>query len=181
MGCDGFEQRIVEYLDGEITSEEENTLKDHLQICDNCREFYKDIKIYFELFISLPLLSPERDFTNKVMNQIQSQRRLRDLLAAAFFLAIFSISSLVQFPKNLASLMNGTEEMVDFMGKLFWSFGSLLNTTIALVNLIGKIFYKSEKILILLAQSVPIIPAGIIGALIFAHIYLLSRWLIAKT
>lgn len=175
MACDSFERELVEYIDGELDPAEEMRLKAHMEKCRSCRAFFADVKRDNELFSSLSPFYPEKDFTTKVMHRIQNQRRRRETLAAAFFLLMYAASSVVQLPQNLTNLMSGIAEVLDFMEKLAVYLVGVFNAGITLVNIGGEILFEFEEFTLLLLKGIPILPMTVIGVVLFAHLYLLSR------
>ncbi|HHW03625.1 MAG TPA: hypothetical protein GXX35_12615 [Thermoanaerobacterales bacterium] len=70
MGCDLYEEKIMEYLDGALDGREWAKLEKHLLTCARCSKFLDDMQNQYAMLSDLPLLSPGQDFTQKVMKKI---------------------------------------------------------------------------------------------------------------
>jgi len=62
------------YLDGELTANEEQVLKEHLQQCPACMRHFQELKKTDAFIKSSSLLSTPSDFTNKVMEQLPKEQ-----------------------------------------------------------------------------------------------------------
>ncbi|HHV18979.1 MAG TPA: zf-HC2 domain-containing protein [Thermoanaerobacterales bacterium] len=74
MSCNLYEDLIMEYLDGELICSEKENLKSHLQECASCREFLSIQKKQHTMLRALPLFTPGKDFTIKVMKDIHRKK-----------------------------------------------------------------------------------------------------------
>ncbi|WP_456272736.1 anti-sigma factor family protein [Bacillus sp. AK031] len=98
-----YEEYIHEYLDEEITQDHEKKLKEHLQRCEDCQQFFHEMKKSIALVQSTSHIHAPDDFTSKVManlprekKKVGVQRWLRHhpLVTAASLFFIFMIGSL---------------------------------------------------------------------------------------
>lgn len=95
-------EQMHNYLDGDITIEEEANLREHLSSCEECREHMNELKETVFLFSQLEPVAPSANFTANVMAQLPKQKRklhigkfLRKypmLTAAAMFLVLMSVT-----------------------------------------------------------------------------------------
>lgn len=44
MNCKDMEERLIDYIDGELSNEENTEVKDHLDKCSNCQNEYEELK-----------------------------------------------------------------------------------------------------------------------------------------
>lgn len=49
MRCKEFENKIIDYLESELSDSDMNRMKKHLEECDNCNHLYTEIKKTYEL------------------------------------------------------------------------------------------------------------------------------------
>ncbi|KYC88486.1 MULTISPECIES: anti-sigma factor family protein [Heyndrickxia] len=64
-----------EYMDGDISSEHETILKEHLQTCADCTRHFQELKKTTALIKSTPLICASSDFTAKVMAKLPKEKR----------------------------------------------------------------------------------------------------------
>lgn len=93
-----------EYLDDEITEEHEKILREHLQRCTDCQEYFRELNKAIALVQSTSHIQAPDDFTSKVLaglpkekkkNEIQRWFRGHPLLtAASLFIALMTGSIL---------------------------------------------------------------------------------------
>ncbi|WP_210367101.1 anti-sigma factor [Bacillus sp. REN3] len=89
-----------EFLDDEISTEHENVLREHLQSCSDCRDYFRELKRAVALVQSTSHIQPSADFTSKVMNRLPKEtkkteikrwfRRHPLLTAASLFIALMT-------------------------------------------------------------------------------------------
>ena len=83
MSCLRIDQ-IYLFLEGELSSEEYRSVKDHLSACEKCRRAVQERKLLLEASESLPLWKTPRDFTQRVLDSIFPQKiTLRDWIVTA--------------------------------------------------------------------------------------------------
>lgn len=93
-----------EFLDGELSYEDELVLKEHLQKCPDCQKHFQELKRTEAYIKSVSHIQTSDDFTSKVLASLPKEKRMTSvkrwfkhhpmLTAAAVFL-IFMIGSLV--------------------------------------------------------------------------------------
>lgn len=108
MNCLHIDQ-IYLYLEGELSPEDNRSIKDHLSVCDKCQKAVEERKLLLEASQSLPAWETPKDFTARVLAYIFPKRiTLRDWIATAAiglssavlaFFAVYLISG-----QNLADL-----------------------------------------------------------------------------
>ncbi len=64
-----------DYLDGDITSENEQKLKHHLQQCEECQHHFHELKKAIAFVQSTSHISAPDDFTNKVMDRLPKEKK----------------------------------------------------------------------------------------------------------
>ncbi|MFT4413461.1 zf-HC2 domain-containing protein [Fredinandcohnia humi] len=77
MNCseDSMIQLIHNYLDEEISEEEEKMLREHLQACDSCNRHFHELKKTIALVQSTSHISAPSDFTMKVMQNLPKEKK----------------------------------------------------------------------------------------------------------
>lgn len=91
-------QYIQEYLDGELSVKREQKLKEHLQVCPDCKQYLHEMKKTVALIQSTSHIQVPSGFTAKVMESLPKEkkrvgfqrwvRRYPFLTAAALFLLL---------------------------------------------------------------------------------------------
>lgn len=92
------------YLDGDITKEEEDTLRKHLEHCEDCQKHFHELNRTVTLLQTKDEMKAPKDFTNKVLQQLPAEKRhmkytrwLRShpILTAAALFVLFFMGSLI--------------------------------------------------------------------------------------
>jgi predicted anti-sigma-YlaC factor YlaD len=70
VDCNKFKEDFSSFLDGELPHNQQQLLEDHLNICLNCKETIRQIKIIKHSLSYLPQVSTSPDFEQKLHHQI---------------------------------------------------------------------------------------------------------------
>ncbi|GEM_PF-3400583 len=129
MTHEEFEELVSAYVDSEVTPEEEKAIREHMEVCDNCRGLYEEEKTIKERLHHLSETVPiPPDLDEKLigsLGKIKKERFISNLIlgvAAAlvvlFILAFFTRAYI--FRTEPDSLLNGVLESYKdiFNGKL---------------------------------------------------------------
>ena len=114
MSCQHNKQKIIEYLDGEISKKEKETVEFLLSSCEECKAFLKEQEQILQLMDAYEGLEPSADFTKKVISKVFSARApekekakivplirlLWKPLSAAAAIIIIALSIYAFIPKN---------------------------------------------------------------------------------
>jgi len=149
MSCLRIDQ-IYLYLEGELSLEEIQSIKEHISSCMKCKRAVEERELLIKASKSLPALEIPLGFTQRVLAQIFPQvTSLRQwLIAAAIgissavlaFLAVYLLSG-----QNLAYLFKN----LNSVGlNLFRNFIVVLVKAAKLISLIIKIFLKIGSMLV---------------------------------
>jgi anti-sigma factor RsiW len=89
-----------EYLDDEIPEEHEKILREHLQSCSDCQEYFRELNKVIALVQSTSHIQASDDFTSKVMSGLPKEKKKTEiqrwfrghplLTAASLFLALMT-------------------------------------------------------------------------------------------
>lgn len=89
-----------EYLDEEISAEHEKVLREHLQSCSECQEYFRELNKAIALVQSTSHIQASEDFTSRVMAGLPKEKRKTEiqrwfrshplLTAASLFLALMT-------------------------------------------------------------------------------------------
>ncbi|MCM3666814.1 anti-sigma factor [Mesobacillus subterraneus] len=89
-----------EYLDDEITEEHEKILREHLQSCSDCQEYFRELNKAIALVQSTSHIQAPDDFTSKVMAGLPKEKKKTEiqrwfrshplLTAASLFIALMT-------------------------------------------------------------------------------------------
>lgn len=92
-----------QYLDGDISSENERRLRSHLQSCEACQKHFQELKRTVALITANIELKPSSDFTSSVMAGLPKEKKrttakrwmtLHPMLTAAAIFFIFMVSGI---------------------------------------------------------------------------------------
>lgn len=83
MNCLRIDQ-IYLFLEGELSSEKNRSIEDHISSCEKCRKAVEERKLLVEASQSLPVWETPQDFTQRVLAHIFPKRiTLRDWIVTA--------------------------------------------------------------------------------------------------
>jgi len=111
MKCLSIEQ-IYLYIEKELSPARNREIKEHLDICQKCRNAFEERKLLVKAAKSLPLWETPPEFTRQVMARINPVKILPSawIKAAAAALASISVTLLVMYlatGQNLSTLVLG--------------------------------------------------------------------------
>ncbi|NKE07934.1 MULTISPECIES: anti-sigma factor family protein [Mesobacillus] len=103
MKCpEQFIDYMHEYLDEEISEEHEKVLREHLQSCKDCQEYFRELNKAIALVQSTSHIQAPEDFTSKVMAGLPKEKKKTEIqrwfrshplvTAASLFLALMTAS-----------------------------------------------------------------------------------------
>jgi anti-sigma factor RsiW len=77
MKCDTrFIEYMHDYLDGDLTTEHEKVLRDHLLHCSECQQHFHELKKTIALVQSTSHIQAPEDFTAKVMQRLPEEKKM---------------------------------------------------------------------------------------------------------
>jgi predicted anti-sigma-YlaC factor YlaD len=83
MNCVRIDQ-VYLFLEGELSTEENRSIKDHISTCEKCRKAVEERKLLIEASQSLPVWVTPQDFTQRVLAHIFPKKiTLRDWIVTA--------------------------------------------------------------------------------------------------
>ncbi|RSK25593.1 anti-sigma factor [Bacillus sp. HMF5848] len=109
MKCNTAEDMIMlmhDYLDNDITAEEEKVLRHHLQACEACQTHFHELNKAVALMKSLTNVQPSIDFTANVMKKLPKEKKrvrvtrwlqVHPLLSAAAVFFILMMGSMFSY------------------------------------------------------------------------------------
>lgn len=150
MGCDFYEERIMEYLDGALDARRKRDLEQHLSKCVHCSEFLEAMQRQYAMLSDLPLLSPGQDFTQKVMTKIYNEKAERNIpiviAIPALLLAILAVTILLA-PYNPADIIPAFIGAVGWFVMVVKSVSGLLNTALWMAGFTVKVIMDLQSAL----------------------------------
>lgn len=96
MNCKDMEDRLMDYIDGELSSEESKEVEAHLESCSNCKRDYEEIKStidYVETKSNNINISKEINLNTNMKRRKQASRFTRTGLIAIALSLIFVVSA----------------------------------------------------------------------------------------
>lgn len=150
MGCDFYEERIMEYLDGALDARGKRDLEQHLSKCVHCSEFLEAMQRQYAMLSDLPLLSPGQDFTQKVMTKIYNEKAERNIpivmAIPALLLAILAVTILLA-PYNPADIIPAFTGAVGWFVMVVKSVSGILNTALWMAGFTVKVIMDLQSAL----------------------------------
>ncbi|MEW9503311.1 zf-HC2 domain-containing protein [Jeotgalibacillus marinus] len=101
-----------EYLDEELSHEDEKELKSHLHECEACRTHFHELKRTIALVQSTSHINAPQDFTEKVMNRLPKEKKevgMRRLLQRHPLLAAAAVFMVLMGGSVFTSWNDGNE------------------------------------------------------------------------
>jgi HEAT repeat protein len=78
MDCNTIEQHIVDYLDGQMSAEESQNIKNHIASCDNCKAIYNETKALFSAFENVKEETPSDNLRTGFYKLLEEEKQLFD-------------------------------------------------------------------------------------------------------
>ncbi len=103
MHCNQSQQKLSEYLDGQLPEEERNQLEDHIQECEDCRRELDSLRRTVTALHELPEIPAPEGFHERINQRLRDETKgarvvsmwRRGLAVAASFIAIMTLVFLV--------------------------------------------------------------------------------------
>lgn len=187
MKCDFYEEKIMEYLDGELDLRKKEDILRHISGCSRCSDFLAAMRLEYTLLSELPLLSPTPDFTQKVMSSIRNKKAVdytpKESILPSAVLAFSALALyILEFwnPEQLIFTMTGAVRWFVVIARCL---GNIFDTTFWMMDFTAKLFTHSQTVLVFLERVLSDIlgeyPLGValIAALSLAEVFLWGRLL----
>ncbi|QNO14588.1 DUF4179 domain-containing protein [Alkalicella caledoniensis] len=122
MKCNDIKLELSQYLKGELPSEEENTISDHLQFCEECQAELEMIKEMEEIFngnkikLNMPNTTEKR-MLKKINNVKRTSyiRKVGSLVAAVLIVALITTASISPAFAEFISNIPGISHILEFI------------------------------------------------------------------
>lgn len=75
MSCTEIQSQIHDYLDGELSHQEESRFKEHLNTCAKCHQHLLELEKTIALVQSLSHVRTTRDFTEKLLARLPKEKK----------------------------------------------------------------------------------------------------------
>lgn len=79
MECKEILAKIDKHLENRLNDIEQHRIEKHLEKCNECRREYQELKEVFHILSNHPMVLPPEDFTEKIMNRINTKGRSNKL------------------------------------------------------------------------------------------------------
>lgn len=76
MKCSEIENKLVDYLDGNLASEDHQTIEKHIQECPDCVRAVEETKILFGSFKEVPMIAPSDQLRERFAQQLEEEKEL---------------------------------------------------------------------------------------------------------
>lgn len=154
MKCDFYEERIMEYLDGELNPQAKLDLEEHLKNCAHCTKFLLDIQKQYLMLSEMPLLSPTQGFTRKVMAEIRREKIAGRIPWIAFIPAVILVAEIIYMlePRRLENLIPAFTGAVSWLVMVVKSVDGMLGILLWMANFAAGLFVDLQSILVFPAE-----------------------------
>jgi hypothetical protein len=78
MDCKNIEYHIVDYLDGQLSEGESQTITNHMASCDNCKAIYDETKALFLAFENVKEETPSDNLRTGFYKLLEEEKQLLD-------------------------------------------------------------------------------------------------------
>jgi predicted anti-sigma-YlaC factor YlaD len=72
MNCNDTQNKLIFYIDGELSKSESSEIENHLDSCNNCNILYQKLKIDLSILSSERIMEIDVNFTESVMQNIRN-------------------------------------------------------------------------------------------------------------
>jgi len=184
--------KIYDYLEGEISSEERIEIEKHLSVCPTCSRILRERKILLESIKEIPKIEPPPDLVNKIMDKIIEPRIswvkvFIYSLSTSFIFSLFSIILLKVTKESVSSiLLNFTNSFLNTIRYITIFFAKLMKVITLIFKVLEQIIgdfivlLKSMSSLELKLQIMVILTTIILTGLIFI-LYFPFKKILVKT
>lgn len=90
MKCEEYRELFSDFIDDELSEKQIDVLRDHLKICEICKEEFKN----FRQAQTLLKLLPKKEVPSELWGRIETRVRLKESELAFFFQSIRSFERL---------------------------------------------------------------------------------------
>lgn len=75
MPCTAVRNLIARYVEGKLDAEEERVVREHLAVCEGCRQDLADSEFFHALLVEggLELPDPPKDFSEHVVDAVKKK------------------------------------------------------------------------------------------------------------
>lgn len=141
MVCNGYTERIYEYLDEELDIEEKANLEKHLETCSDCRTMFTELNtIHFEILNAIENVPIPQNLEARILNAVIEDRKIMHKELILTGLGILAIGS-----------------------PLLFLFLPLFSTLLHLIYTAGSVFLRMASTLLKLISPLTGIGIGILA------------------
>lgn len=188
MNCDQALPLIYDLVDADISANDKLLLEKHLASCTSCQETLKSISKAEEIYQKEVLLTPASELSDRISNQVWSQRNVvllsdktftRPTKSIIYYLSAIAASFAITFYLVGSLLVSQAVSKIDFLAFFtdknltpnFSTLGQLNETNVEILTLLAKansLFSNSSTVKALVAIF-------ILASLQFTLNYLLTQ------
>ena len=78
MDCNNIEQQIVDFIDGQLSVQETQQIKKHINSCETCKQLYDETKQLFHAFENEKELTPSDNLRKGFYELLEEEKQLAD-------------------------------------------------------------------------------------------------------
>ena len=90
MKCSQVQERLSAFHDGELKSQEQERISDHLESCPACRERYAEMEKLWQALGDFKEILPEPGFYGQLVKKINESNETRSPASFQWFFQLFS-------------------------------------------------------------------------------------------
>lgn len=141
MVCNGYIERIYEYLDEELDIKEKANLEKHLETCSDCRTMFTELNtMHFEILNAIETVPLPQNLEGRILNAVIEDRKIMRKELILTGLGILAIGS-----------------------PLLFLFLPLFSTLLHLIYTAGSVFLRMASTLLKLISPLTGIGIGILA------------------
>lgn len=143
MECKEILVNLDRYLENRLNDIEQHRIEKHLEKCNECRREYQELKEVFCILSNHPMVLPPEDFTEKIMNRINTKgksNKLKPMTIRKWGIS-FVAAGLLIFVLNTSFGYN-TEDISSYIYKKPFSINSQISNCLKEIPLVIANTYK---------------------------------------
>lgn len=107
MNCKNIENKIIDYIDNELSVEENTSIKNHIATCTSCKKVYDETKELLLVFSNEPVMQPTGNLSSSFYKMLEEEKQSQPKVIHLNQKKKKSYKSLMQIAASVAILMTG--------------------------------------------------------------------------
>lgn len=107
MNCKNIENKIIDYIDNELSVEEKTSIKNHIATCTSCKKVYDETKELLTAFSNEPVMYPTANLSSSFNKMLEEEKQSQPKVIHLNQKKKKSYKSLMQIAASVVILMTG--------------------------------------------------------------------------